>query len=71
MKATWRSNNHSNVTAGQVSFVESLLGIMLNIFIENERIRLCICIIVEQQYLCIFPEFISFVLVLRMKVNYI
>ena len=34
---------------------------MLNIFIENGRIRLCICIIVEQQYLYIFPEiFISF-----------
>ena len=56
MKATWLSNYNSNITAGQVSFVESLKGIMLSIFIESERIPLYICIIVEQQYLCIFPE---------------
>ena len=41
-------------------FVESLKDIMLNIFIENERIRRCICISVEQQYLCIFPVFFLF-----------
>ena len=35
---------------------ESLKGITLNIFIENERKGLYICIIVEQQYTCIFPE---------------
>ena len=41
--------------------MESLKGIMLNILIENERIRLYNCIIVEQQYLCLFPEsFIRF-----------
>ena len=41
----------------------------LHIFHENEIILLCICIIVEQQYLCrpIFPEKILFVLVLHMK----
>ena len=37
-------------------FVKSLKGITLNIFIENERIRLYIGIIVDQQYMCIFPE---------------
>ena len=53
MKAMWRSNYHSNVNAGQVSFVESLKDIMLYILIENERIPLCICIFVEQQYMYI------------------
>ena len=37
-------------------FVKSLKGITLNTFIENERTRLHICIIVEQQYICIFHE---------------
>ena len=37
-------------------FFEFLKGITLNIFIENERIRLYICFIVEQQYMGIFPE---------------
>ena len=41
---------------GRCRFVKSLKGITLNVFIENERIRLYICIIVEQQYMCIFPE---------------
>ena len=49
---------------GRYRFVESLKGIMLNILIENERVRLYICIIVEQQYMCI-----SFVLVLHMRVS--
>ena len=54
---------------GRCHFVESLKGIMLNtyIFIENERIRLCNCNIVEQQYLCVFPDFFLFVLVLHMS----
>ena len=48
----------TTVTAlrGKCRFVKSLKGITLNIFIENERIRHYICIIVEQQYMCIFPE---------------
>ena len=29
---------------------------MINIFIENERIRLYICIIVNKQHMCICPE---------------
>ena len=41
---------------GRCCFGESLKGITLNIFIENERIRLDIYIIVEQQYMCLFPE---------------
>ena len=33
----------------------------VNIFIENEKVHLCIYIIVEQQYLCVFPNiFIHF-----------
>ena len=55
-KRAWHSNYHSNITAGQESFVEFLKGIMLNIFIKNKTIHLCICINVEQQYLSIFPE---------------
>ena len=61
---------------GRCGFVESLKGIMLNIFIENERIHLCICIIVEQQciiveqqYIFIFPENVLFDLVLSMRVS--
>ena len=41
---------------GRCRFVKTMKGITLNIFTENERIRLYICIIVEQQYMCIFPE---------------
>ena len=41
---------------GRCRFVNFLKSITLNIFIENKRIRLYICIIVEQQYMCIFPE---------------
>ena len=48
MNRTWR---------GRCRFVEFLKCIMLNIFIENKRIRLCICINVEHLHLCIFPEF--------------
>ena len=61
----WRSNYHSNVTnvtAGQVSFcwIPKRYDAKYP-FIENERIRLSICIIVEQQYLYTSPEtFYSF-----------
>ena len=37
-------------------FFESLKVITLNIFFENERIRLYICIVVEQEYMCMYPE---------------
>ena len=67
MNRTWRSNYHSNVTAGRCHFVK-FLGIMLNIFIENKRIRFCICINVKQQHL--FPVVVFlFVLALRMRVS--
>ena len=41
---------------GRCRFVESLKFITLNSFIENERIRLYICIIAEQQHMSIFHE---------------
>ena len=41
---------------GRCHFVESLKGITLNIFIENERTCLYICIIVEQQYVCLLAH---------------
>ena len=34
-------------------FVESLKDIMLNIFFENDKIRLCICIIVDNN-ICVY-----------------
>ena len=53
---------------GRCRFVEYLKGITLNIFIENERMCFYICIVVKQQYICIFPEkFICFIL--RMRVS--
>ena len=54
---------------GRCRFVEFLKGMTLNVFIENERIRLYICIKVEKQYMCIFPEKFIFDLVLRMRVS--
>ena len=47
---------------GRCRLFESLKKDMtLNIFIENKRIRLYICIIIEQQYMRIYPEkFYSF-----------
>ena len=54
---------------GKCRFVESLKGITINIFIENERIHFYICIIVEQQYMYIFLEKVLFDLVLRMRVS--
>ena len=61
MNDTWRSNYHSKSLRGKCRFVESRKGSTLHILIENERIRLCICHIVEQQYLCAFPgSFYSF-----------
>ena len=45
---------------GRCRFVESLKGIMLNVFIEHERIRLCIFIVVEQQCVYSLKIFIRF-----------
>ena len=42
---------------GRCRFVDSLNGVTIGIFFENEEIRLYICIIVEQQYLFISWNF--------------
>ena len=57
---------------GRCRFVESIKGITINIFIENERMRLYICIIVGQLYMCIFPEkkFIRFSVESKRYLNY-
>ena len=53
---------------GRCRFVESLKGIMLNIFTENERNRLYICIIVEQQYsVYLLKSFIRFSVGMRVS----